>query len=1011
MMDALNALGSKPHPLAELLYTNIGMHPMMAGNLLDPPSPLSEVAKWFNPTLNASQQTAIQTSLRAKQIGLIHGPPGTGKTSTLVELILQAILRQQRILVTAPSNIAVDTILIRLATAMEAASSSAVGLSAAELDTLSRARRSIVRLGHPARIHPYTQEYSLDNRVFTDEGTEVVEDVRKELKEVRTALAKGGKSIEKYHKQISSGVTAAGDPDATNTTTSRAAQKKDLRREANKLRGEVQERERAVVKGILSQAAVVFATCVGAASHMLTPLNFDLVIVDEAAQALEAATWIPMLRCGHLSTYEELRRERRKIAAFADVGKRSGGRVILAGDHCQLPPTVKSEAAAAQGLSTTLFERVIQFTAPSTGSTAKVFASVTTMLNVQYRMHDVINHWASHAMYEGKLTAHETVKHHSLLDLIRPDEVRADPDADVDCPPVMLFVDTSGAAMYEEDATPENGVALAANTSSKANGKDKVVKSSFSHRNVHEAAIVVDHLVRLLKRYPLSLSCRQIGLITPYNGQVQCLKSLVAENAFLQRRRDIDELDIKTVDGFQGGEKEIILFSFVRSNSDVMGAGRVGFLRDSRRINVAVTRTKRHFVGVGDRLTISSDPFVRGLLQHIEDFGDFLAVEDFQADGGDGLDGGRDGGGSLRSCRRPDEDVERLVAEFQQAAMQTTTSTAASAKQKATPSQSQGGQPRNGKKPATMEAAKAAAATRRDTATVGGASTPVNDAAKEMEKQRHREHIHALLTAFVSPTVSFASLQLACDAFTTQLSPRTASGAAPSPLVTIADRGCALHFSVDLSSFHRLLVHEVAELFVSEKNPTEKILRHRSVGDADQRRLEVWVISSLARDLAAKRQSASALPAVTAVPGASASSTALPPPPPNATPTIASLAAIAHLERQRQKQLQQQAQEKKAKQLEASLKQAATEDDFLDVLIAQNAKEADAKKYRLGNVRPMPNFDKEQAKDKLRQKLDASQQARKVVLSEEEQKAAGGSHKKVVKKPPPNFGGGRLGSK
>eukprot|EP01033_Poteriospumella_lacustris_P018571 gene18571-13372_t len=669
---------------------------------------------------------------------------------------------------------------------------------------------------------------------------------------------------------------------------------------------------------------------------MLTPLNFDLVIVDEAAQALEAATWIPMLRCGHLSTYEELRRERRKIAAFADVGKRSGGRVILAGDHCQLPPTVKSEAAAAQGLSTTLFERVIQFTAPSTGSTAKVFASVTTMLNVQYRMHDVINHWASHAMYEGKLTAHETVKHHSLLDLIRPDEVRADPDADVDCPPVMLFVDTSGAAMYEEDATPENGVALAANTSSKANGKDKVVKSSFSHRNVHEAAIVVDHLVRLLKRYPLSLSCRQIGLITPYNGQVQCLKSLVAENAFLQRRRDIDELDIKTVDGFQGGEKEIILFSFVRSNSDVMGAGRVGFLRDSRRINVAVTRTKRHFVGVGDRLTISSDPFVRGLLQHIEDFGDFLAVEDFQAD---------------------------------------------------------------------------AAATRRDTATVGGASTPVNDAAKEMEKQRHREHIHALLTAFVSPTVSFASLQLACDAFTTQLSPRTASGAAPSPLVTIADRGCALHFSVDLSSFHRLLVHEVAELFVSEKNPTEKILRHRSVGDADQRRLEVWVISSLARDLAAKRQSASALPAVTAVPGASASSTALPPPPPNATPTIASLAAIAHLERQRQKQLQQQAQEKKAKQLEASLKQAATEDDFLDVLIAQNAKEADAKKYRLGNVRPMPNFDKEQAKDKLRQKLDASQQARKVVLSEEEQKAAGGSHKKVVKKPPPNFGGGRLGSK
>lgn len=901
----------------------------------------------------------------------------------------------------------------------------------------------------------------------------MVEDVRRELKEVRTALAKGGKSIEKYHKQISG--AAAGDPDAS-IITSRAAQKKDLRREANQLRSEVQKRERAVVKGILSQAAVVFATCVGAASHMLTPLNFDLVIVDEAAQALEAATWIPMLRCGHLSPYDELRRDQRKIAAFADAGKRSGGRVILAGDHCQLPPTVKSEAAAEQGLATTLFERLIRFTAPSTGSTTKVFAPVTTMLNVQYRMHDVINHWASHAMYEGKLTAHETVKHHSLLDLIRPDEMKAaddgvDDPTDVDCPPVMLFVDTSGAAMYEEDASPENGVALTANTSSKANAKDKVVKSSFSHRNVHEAAIVIDHLVRLLKRYPLSLSCRQIGLITPYNGQVQCLKSLVAENTFLQRRRDIDELDIKTVDGFQGGEKEIILFSFVRSNSDLVGAGRVGFLRDSRRINVAVTRTKRHFVGVGDRLTISSDPFVRGLLQHIEDFGDFLAVEDFQADGGDGVEGGRDGGGSLRSCRRPDEDVERLAAEFQQAAVQST-STASVKQQKATPSQQ-----RNGKKPAAKEAMKAAAVGRRDNATLTGASTAVTDAAKEMEKKRHREHIHTLLAAFVSPTVSFASLQHACDAFTAQLSSTPASGAVPpSTLVTIADRGCALHFSVELSSFHRLLVHEVADMFVSEKNATEKILRHRSVGDGEQRRLEVWIISSLARDLAAKRQTSSALPVVTTVSpdtaavvsgaavnadardgdvgeadddgddddddaatagaasnsaasknkkkkankkkggngpaGASASaSITTPPPPPNATPTIASLAAIAHLERQRQKQLQQQTQEKKAKQLEASLKQAATEDDFLDVLIAQNAKEADATKHRLGNVRPMPNFDKEHAKDKLRQKLDASQQARRVVLSEEEQKTAGGSHKKVVKKPPPNFGGGRLGSK
>jgi hypothetical protein len=972
----------------------------------------------------------------------------------LVELILQAIIRQERILVTAPSNIAVDTILIRLSSALEDAIANKIVSNSSDMDRLVNAKRNLVRIGHPARIHPVTQMYSLDARIAMDEDTDIVRDVKKELDGLRSALSRGGR-----RQKNPASVTNSDGATIGNT-------KRELSAELKSVRKELQQREQAVVRRILQRSVVVFATCIGAASHLLTGTNFDLIIVDEAAQALEAATWIPILRAGHINAADAAffdTPSARRLPTFADVGKRLGGKIVLAGDHCQLPPTVKSELAAEQGLSMTLFEHIVHF--PQHGQSSgrvdsselesekSFFAEVVKMLNLQYRMHEVINHWASQAMYQGELLAHESVRHHSLLDLIVPHELKAIEDAEevADCPPVMLFVDTSGTGMYEE--ADESSAAImqsSGGSSSKAKDTSKIMRSSYSHRNMHEAVILVEHVARLLKRYPQSIQCRHIGLITPYNGQLQCLKSLVAEHPFLQSRRDIEDLEIKTVDGFQGGEKEIILFSFVRSNEDT---GRVGFLKDSRRINVAVTRTKRHFVGVGDRRTIGADAFVRGLLDHIDNYGDVLSVEEFQQDGGDGLEGGKDGGCSLRSCRYPSEDVD-----FSQLSIAEETS-----------------QPHSAQRYLVGEKKKAKAVPRKESKSIissasAGPSRSTKEeksngedvVAQEQEKERIRKIIRQLFEAFVSKTVSLPALKEQCDTFTKNILQKNQSQIGS--LVQIMDRGCALHFGSHLNSFQRMLLHEVADTILGDGG--EKLLRHRSVGEGDSRYLEVWVVSTLARQLFQIRQESTTSigedtitsiaqevivseigqpsaenqeeeeeeeevdggdndPAVAPSSSkkknkqknknktkatAAAPASAMPPTPP--TNTIASLAAIAHLDRQRQKELRQAAEAKQQKQAQEALKKAATDDDFLDLLVTQNEKIADERKYRLGSARPMPNYDKEYAKDKLRAKLDASQQLRRVTLSEEEQQGKGStSGKKVVKKPPPNFGGGKLGTK
>ncbi|POM72410.1 DNA polymerase alpha-associated DNA helicase A, partial [Phytophthora palmivora] len=292
-------------------------------------TPLPEITP-FNTGLNESQVEAIRFALASKDLALIHGPPGTGKTTTVVEFILQAVTKfDLKVLVCAPSNIAVDNVLDKLSNTCS---------------TLGK-KLKLTRVGHPARVLPQILKYCLDAKIESAEGTEIVNDIRKEMSAMQTKLQKTRDKTVRYQ----------------------------LRREMKANRKEIRVREQKVVGDIVQHSNVVFATNVGAASKLLKDVTFDLVIIDEAAQALEASCWIPILK---------------------------SKRCVLAGDHMQLPPTIKSKTAAAKGLETTLFDRITSY------ANTQV---IVKMLDTQYRMHENISEWSSQAMYKGELKSFEGV--------------------------------------------------------------------------------------------------------------------------------------------------------------------------------------------------------------------------------------------------------------------------------------------------------------------------------------------------------------------------------------------------------------------------------------------------------------------------------------------------------------------------------------------------------------------------------------------------------------------------
>ncbi len=447
-------------------------------------------------SLNASQLAAIRWALSAKELALIHGPPGTGKTTTVVELIRQAIRRGEKVLACAPSNLAVDNLLQRLVAAGE----------------------RVVRIGHPARVLAELRARTLDVLVAEHNDVQVA---RKLVKDARALFRKAGK--------YTRAKPAAGE-------------KRALRDEAKALLSDARRLEHSAVQHVLDTADVICATTTGLDAQLLGDRVFDWVVIDEACQSTEPPCWIPLQR--------------------AD-------RVVLAGDHCQLPPTVISSDAQRQGFGVSLFERIVKLQGPT----------VARRLDLQYRMHQQISDFSSAEFYEQGLVAHESVAAHRLCDL-----------SDITTLPLtetpLEFIDTAGAG-HDEQNEPDG-------------------ESLF---NPGEAEVVERLLQSLVEA---GVPAGDIAIITPYAAQVRWLRQLMT----------IDGLEVDTVDGFQGREKEAVIISLVRANP----RGEIGFLGDKRRMNVAWTRARRKLIVVGDSATLANEPFYARMLEYCEQHSAYRSV-------------------------------------------------------------------------------------------------------------------------------------------------------------------------------------------------------------------------------------------------------------------------------------------------------------------------------------------------------------------------------------------------
>ncbi|KAG9892589.1 DNA helicase, partial [Aureobasidium melanogenum] len=479
------------------------------------PRDVAEELEWLDPSLNDSQKEAIKFALASPEVALIHGPPGTGKTHTLIELIRQCLKKDLRLLVCGPSNISVDNIVERL----------------------SPHKVPMVRLGHPARLLPGVLNHSLDILTRTSDAAALVKDIRNEMDAKQASIRK----------------------------TRNGRERKAIYGEIKELRKDYRQREASCVNSLVRESKVVLATLHGAGGFHLKSQEFDVVIVDEASQALEAQCWVPLLSSG-------------------------ASKLILAGDHLQLPPTIKSSNSKStnqnpktwQGgvnLETTLFDRMLDLYGDD----------IKRMLTIQYRMHEKINAFPSAALYESKLMAAESVKARLLKDL--PYDVEETEDT---TEPVV-FWDTQGGEFHEktdDDDEPKSRSSLLGESKS----------------NELEAAIVKKHVQNLVDA---GVKAEDIAVVTPYNGQLAVLSQLLKERFV--------GIELGSIDGFQGREKEAVVVSLVRSNAE----HEVGFLAEKRRLNVAMTRPKRHLCVVGDSETVGrGSKFLKSWMEFLEENAD-----------------------------------------------------------------------------------------------------------------------------------------------------------------------------------------------------------------------------------------------------------------------------------------------------------------------------------------------------------------------------------------------------
>lgn len=476
MFEALKqVIGAKNNRLAELRDIFHGTQPASTFSF----HPLRF------PWLNATQEEAVNKVLHAKDVAIVHGPPGTGKTTTLVEAVYETLHRENQVLVCAQSNMAVDWI----------------------SEKLVDRGVSVLRIGNPSRVNDKMLSFTYERRFESHPDYPQLWSIRKAIRELYARSRKG-------------------------------AEREAVRQKINSLKDRATELEIRINESLFSEARVIACTLVGSANRLLTGQKFGTLFIDEAAQALEAACWIPI---------------------------RKADRVILAGDHCQLPPTIKAPEALRAGLGHTLMQTIVK-NKPDTVS----------LLKLQYRMNDEIMRFSSEWFYGGMLQSAPEVKYRSILDFDTPIE----------------WINTEGLDCNEE-----------------------FIGENYGRINRSEAELSIEQLkgyITKIGRERFLDERIDVGMISPYKAQVQYLRRLVRNDAFFKPYRQA--ITINTVDGFQGQERDVILISLVRANEE----GQIGFLNDLRRMNVAITRARMKLIILGDASTLTRHAFYKKLYTYIE---------------------------------------------------------------------------------------------------------------------------------------------------------------------------------------------------------------------------------------------------------------------------------------------------------------------------------------------------------------------------------------------------------